>query len=354
MRSGKLILLLLVALVGCKEGKQIEKTVRSVKVVKVMSLEQSKNKLTLPATINERRRVDLAFRVGGPLVSLNNIVGSFVEKGQVVANIDNRDFKVGLSKAESNYKLAKAEYDRYKTLLEQQSVSKSLFDKMEAQFILAKGNFEDAKNALTDTELKAPFSGYLDMVYVENYEKVNPGQPIVSFLDLSSYKINAWISVEDAQAIKSNTKFVCVINDADSTYRFDASLLELGSKASFTKQSYPISAVITAPKQIKLRAGMTAKLEVYKSSEETNSSCVVPVTSVFSKAAESYVWIYKNNQVVKRPVELGQILSTDEIIIKSGLHENEIVVTAGVNYLHDGENVKIYKGFTSTNKGNQL
>ncbi len=355
MRKGKLFLFLLIGvLFGCKENKQAQKKERSVKVAKVESLDKTMNKLTLPATVNERRRVDLAFRVGGPLVTLNNIVGSYVEKDQIIASIDNRDFKVGLSKAESHYKLAKAEYERYKMLLSQESVSKSLFDKMEAQYVLAKGNFEDAKNALEDTELKAPFSGYVNLVYVENFEKVNPGQPIVSFLDLSSYKINAWISVEDAKTIDTNTELICVINDKDSTYQFDASLLELGSKSNFTKQSYPISAVIEAPQGVKLRAGMTAQLEIFKGSKNTNSLCVVPVTSVFSRGKDNCVWILSNNQVTKRIVKLGQILSTDEIVIENGLNEDEVVVTAGVNYLQEGEKVKIFKGFSSTNKGNQL
>ncbi|MCW3805308.1 efflux RND transporter periplasmic adaptor subunit [Plebeiibacterium marinum] len=355
MRKGKLFLFLSFAvLVGCNENIQVKKKERSVKVAKVESLDKTMNKLTLPATINERRRVDLAFRVGGPLINLNNIIGSYVEKGQIIAHIDNRDFIVGLSKAESNYKLAEAEYNRYKMLLSQESVSKSLFDKIEAQYILAKGNYEDAKNALEDTQLKAPFTGYIDMVYVENYEKVNPGQPIVSFLDLSTYKVNAWISVNDARSIDVNTSFSCVISDKDSTYHINAKLLELGSKSNFTKQSYPISTVIEAPKGVKLRAGMTAQLQVYKSNDNNSGLCVVPVTSVFSKGEKSCVWVLNNSKVTKRMVDLGQILSTDEIVVKKGLKESEVVITAGVNYLQEGEKVKIYKGFSSTNKGNQL
>ncbi len=355
MRNSKLFLFLFAAvLFGCSESKQVKKNVRSVKVAKVTSLEQSKNKITLPSTINERSRVDLAFRVGGPLVMLNNIVGSYVEKGQVIASIDDRDFKVGLSKAESNYTMAKAEYERYKTLLEQKSVSKSVFDKMEAQYILAKGNYDDARNANEDTQLKAPFSGYIDMVYVENYEKVNPGQPIVSFLDLSTYKVVAWISEDDAKEVKKDTKFITEIETADTTYRVEGKLLELGSKASFSKQSYPVSVVIKAPEGVKLRAGMTAKLEMYKSDTESENLCVVPVTSVFSKNEQTYVWVYKDKTVKKKQVKLGKILSGDEIVIEKGLSNGDTVVSAGVNYLQDGEKVNIYKGFSKTNIGNQL
>ncbi len=57
------------------------------------------------------------------------------------------------------------------------------------------------------------------MVYVENYEKVNPGQPIVSFLDLSTYKVVAWISEEDAKSVTKDTKFLTEIETADTTLR---------------------------------------------------------------------------------------------------------------------------------------
>ncbi len=355
MKKGSFFLFLIIVLLSsCSESKKVSKNTRSVKVAKVLSLNESKNTISLPATVNERRGVDLAFRVGGPLVTLNNVTGSYVKQGDVIASIDKRDFKVGLSKTESNYKLAKAEYERYKELLSQKSVSQSVFDRMEAQYILAKGNYEDAKNAFEDTQLRAPYSGYIDLVYVENYEKVNPGQPIVSFLDLSSYKVTAWVSVNDAKKINDNTRFVCEIKGIDSTYHFDAHLLELGSKASISKQSYPISVVLDAPNNIKLRAGMSAILKVSAAQTSDEMAYVVPATSVFSSNEKTCVWIFKDNKVTKQTIQLGAVVSDDEVIVLNGLKANDIVVTAGVNYLHEDEQVKVYQGFSETNKGNQL
>ncbi len=355
MKKGSFFLLCLLIIVSCTESKEVSKSARSVKVTKVLSLNENQNTISLPATINERRGVNLAFRVGGPLVSLNNITGSYVQKGEVIAGIDKRDFKVALSKTESNYKLAKAEYERYKELLSQESVSKSVFDQMEARYIMAKGNYDDAKNAFADTELRAPYSGYIDRVMVENFEKVNPGQPIVSFLDLSSYKVTAWISVEDAKKINDDAKFVCQIKGADSTYCLNAKLLELGSKASNSKQSYPISVVVEAPQNgTKLRAGMSAILKVTAQTGEEAQACVIPVTSVFASNEQMFVWVYNNQQVTKREVELGAILSDNEVTVERGLTANDVIVSAGVNYLHEGEQVKVYQGFSKTNKGNQL
>lgn len=323
-------------------------------MAKVVTLNESQNKVTLTATLNERRGVDLAFRVGGPLVYLNNVVGSYVKKGDVVASIDERDFKVGLQKAESNYKLSKNEYERYHELLKQNSVSQSVFDRIEAQYILAKGNYEDARHAFEDTQLRAPYSGYIDRVNVENYQKVAPGQPIAYFIDMSSYKVTSWVSVEDAQSVGEDTRFTCVIKDADSTYRFNAKLLELGSKASFTKQSYPLSVVLEDVEGLKLRAGMSILLEMYNQSESASSSSVVPVTALFAQGEQSCVWVLKDNQVERRNVVVEKILSDSEALVQNGVKPGELVVSAGANYLREGQKVEIYKGFSKTNKGNQL
>ncbi len=355
MRKLSVLLTGLLALLwSCKPEQQAKETIRSVKVSKVLALNESQHKITLPATVNERRAVELAFRVGGPLVDLNNIVGSYVEKGQVIARIDKRDFQVGLSKIESNYKLAKAEYERYKELLKQKSVSQSFFDKMEAQYLLAKGNYEDAKNAYDDTDLKAPFSGFISQVFVENFEKVNPGQPIVSFLDLSSYKVSAWVAADDAQKISPQTRFVCNLSDGQQSYQLEGTLLELGSKASHTKQSYPVSVLIEPTKEMHLRAGMTATLDVYPQIQDEIQACVVPLTAVFSADEQNYVWVLKDNTVNQRKVELGTIVSDQELMITHGLQAGETIVSAGVHYLNQGEHVRIYQGFSKTNKGNQL
>lgn len=331
-----------IILTGCQEEKQVEKPIRPVKIVKVSVDKGQQSKIILPASINELKEVKLAFRVGGPLIKLNNIVGNYVQKGDIIAQIDPRDFKIAVESAESRYLQAKTEYERYKNLLAKNSVSKSLFDQMETNYTLAKTSYESAENALIDTELKAPFSGYINTLFVENFEKINPGAPIISLLDCSSYEVNAWISAQDVNKIKTETKFVCVINNG-VTYSLNGKLKEIGAKSGLTKQSYPISVLINAPKNIKLRAGMTATLEIIQSNKELQQTFLVPVTAVFSKDKKTSVWIFNENTntVTLRSVEIGDIVSSETITVINGLQENEHVVTAGVHYLYENQRVKM-------------
>ena len=358
MSKNKLLTLsvcVIMIMAGCKEKKRVEKPVRPVRAIKVKARIQNESKIVLPASVNELKEVNLAFRVGGPLVELNDIVGSYVEKGDVIAQIDPRDFEIAVESAETKYIQAKAEYERYRSLFDKESVSKSLFDQMEANYKLAKASFESARNSLIDTELKAPFSGYINTVFAENFEKVNPGAPIVSLLDVSSYEVKAWIPAQDIGKINSKTEFICVIKNGE-TYKLKGRIREIGTKSGLTKQSYPISVLVKADQRIKIRSGMTADLELIYPCMEKNESFIVPVTSVFSKNNETCVWVFneQTNTVSLKPIEIEEVISDKMLSIAEGLKENDYVITAGVHYLHEGQEVKLMSEFSKSNVGNQL
>lgn len=342
--------------VGCKEKAKEKIHVRSVKVFKTNSIVNQNNATLVPASINEKRETKLAFRVNGPLVKLNDIIGDYVSKGQVIAKIDSRDYKIALESTQAAYKLASAEYKRYKTLLEKESVSASTYDLMESKYTAAKTAYESAKNALEDTELKAPFSGYISDVYVNNFEEVNPGQAIVSFIDLSQFEVKAWISFKDLDKINDSTQYACLVEVGNKKISIPGTLKEVGHKTSMSKQSYPISILIDAPDNVKLRAGMTTHLEIIENGAGSVASLEIPVTCVFSKENKTFVWLFNENlkTVSAKEVVSGKILANDMIEIQKGLTGGENIVSTGVNYLFEGQKVKRYEGFSKTNVGHKL
>ncbi|PKQ65024.1 hypothetical protein BZG02_04090 [Labilibaculum filiforme] len=342
--------------VGCKEKAKEEVRVRSVKVLQTSIEATNSNKIVVPASIHEKRETKLAFRVNGPLVKLNDIIGDYVSEGQVIAKIDPRDYKIALEKSSATFKLAEAEYKRYKRLLEKESVAASTYDLMESNYTAAKTAYESAKNALEDTDLKAPFSGYISDVFVNNFEEVNPGQPIISFIDLSKFEVKAWISLKDLAKVTDSTQYACLVEVGNKKIRVPGTLKEIGHKTSMSKQSYPISILIDAPKNIKLRAGMTTHMEIIKKETSSVGSLQIPITCVYNKENKTFVWLFNEstNTVSAKEVLSGKVVANDMIEIKRGLKGGENIVSTGVNYLFEGQKVKKYKGFAKTNVGNKL
>jgi len=356
LKNASCLLILLLSLVSCKEEVKKKTYIRSVRVIEASLNTEQNNNTVVPASIHEKRETKLAFRVKGPLVQLNDTIGDYLAKGDVIAKIDPRDYKIALEATQASYKLASAEYERYKILLEQESVAESTFDQIESNYTSAKTAYESAKNALKDTDLRAPFSGYINNTFVNNYEEVNPGQAIVSLIDLSKFEVKAWLSLEDLAKVKDDTRFNCLIELAGEKLRLPGSLKEIGHKTSSSKQSYPISILIDVPEKVKLRAGATAHLEICENNSNSNSFMQVPISCVFSKNNKTFVWIYneKTSMVSAKEVRKGQILSDHMIRIEKGLKGGEFIVKTGVNFLTEGQKVKKLEAFSKSNIGNKL
>lgn len=350
------LLVVVTTLVSCDTNEVDKVKVKPVRVAKTTLYHANTEKIIIPATVSEQHETKLAFRVGGPLKRLNDIVGSHVEKGAIIAKIDQRDFKIAVESTQSRFELAKAEFERYKNLLESESISKSVFDQIETNYKLANSSFNSAKNALVDTELKAPFSGYINHVFVNNYEEVGPGHPIVSILDLSKLEVKAWVSSKDIVHINEETTFECVINRGADEIRLPGKLKELGSKSSFSKQSYPITVLIDCPKDVSLKPGMTAYLDVEFSVATANQVVLAPVASVFSRNNESYVWIFNptTKTVSSKKITASKIVDGDMIQVPEGLSENIQVVVTGIHHLFDGQQVRELEQFPQSNIGNKL
>lgn len=356
LKNSLLFFFLLTLAAACKEEKKQTQSIRPVRVQKPVRMQSAENNITLPASINELRETKLSFRVGGPLIGLNDVIGSYVKTGEVIAKLDPRDFKIAVEATESRYKLAKAEYERYKNLVAKESVSKSVFDQMETNYKLAKTDFESASNAYNDTEVRAPFSGYINQVFVNNYEEVMPGAPIISLLDISKFEVNAWISVEDVTTINNNTNFTCIVKQGEKEYRIPGKLKEIGNKTSRSKQSLPITIVINSNDELKLKAGMTTYLEMNNGGAQAASSFQVPVASVFTKDNKTWVWIFneQSHTVSAQNVTTGKVMDDGYVEVSRGFSGNETVVTAGAHYLFEGQEVKKIEGFSKSNVGNKL
>lgn len=351
-----LLSMLLLSMVACKEEVKKSRVIRPVKTIQLSTSETSMQTLQLPASLNEVRGSKLSFRVGGPLVMLNDVVGSKVSKGDVIAKIDSRDFDIAVEATETAFHLAKTEYERYKRLAELGSVSKSMHDQMETNYKTAKTAYESAQNALKDTKLLAPFTGHISGVFTNNFETVAPGQAITALHDMSSLEVNAWIPVEDANSINDSTQFTCVVKHNNKEQRIVGRLKELGKKTGVLKQSLPITIVVDNNQNLSLKAGMSVYLEIDDKTSTVSKGIQIPNASVFTKNNQTMVWVFNvsNHLVNSKQVKLGNIQDDGNIDVIEGLRGDECVVIAGVHSLFEGQKVKKMNDVSKSNVGNKL
>ncbi|TKG91919.1 efflux RND transporter periplasmic adaptor subunit [Puteibacter caeruleilacunae] len=353
---GKLILSAILSvgvLFSCKE-KEAEKVeiIRPVKVYEVGCNQGISSHKIFTGLVKESREVKIAFQIPGPLVKLNVDEGQFVRKGAVIAELDERDYKVQLQSAKANYDNAKSQAERYEALYEKKSTSKSVYDQTQASYKLAKAQLEAAENALKDTKIRAPFSGYVQSMFVENYEKIGAGQPIVSLLDLNNLEVSVALSENDFLQRDLFTEFSCKFeNLKEETYQL--SLIDIEKKPNgdnFYKMRLGFDS-----KENKIVPGMAASVMVQLETTD-KEVCAVPVEAVFGDQGKSYVWKFndKSQSVKRQEVRMLDFDSKGMIQIVEGLNNGDLIVTAGVHSLCEGQKVKKLNTKSVSNIGGQL
>ncbi|MBR1438579.1 MAG: efflux RND transporter periplasmic adaptor subunit [Synergistaceae bacterium] len=323
-------------------------------------------------TVQGSKRADLSFRVSGTLQKINAEKGSSVKKGTLLAVLDPRDFNTRISQAQSAVSQAQAQYNnvladfkRYENLYKQKVIARAQYDTYKTQVDVAKSavnsaqaSLKSARDALRDTELRAPFDGVITGRTVENFQDVTAKQTIFSLQDLNTLEIVFNIpdndiliapvhNVRNLQDLKNNAELF------DITARFDAlpdkkfplSIKEVAAQAT-AANTYPVTAAMPGQRDIRILPGMSVSVELDYLGDgeksETQGVYSVPSTAILNEGGSNYVWRFAAGQVSKVPVNVGQIHDGGYIDVEGGtLNGGDVIVTAGVYFLHEGQKVRI-------------
>lgn len=356
-------LLAVLLLAGCTEEVAEQKTVaRPIMAVKVAdgTILASRQ---FPGRAKATQEVDLSFRVGGPLITRADVGDEFKEV-DVVARIDPRHYEVKieeidgqLSRAKATLTRAQSDYERVVSIYKADpgATSQAEIDRKLAQRDQAKADIksleaslDSAKDDLSYTYLKAPFDGTIVATYVENFEDVRRKQAVMRLLDTSS--IEMIINIPESMISYSPyVENIRVTFDAFPGREIPAKIKEVGTEASATTRTYPVTLIMVQPEDMTILAGMAGKATGAPKipNVEAEGGVEIPVSAVFSPEAtdKSYVWIIdeQSGTVSRREVTTGEL--TDRgIRIKSGLNPGEWVATAGVHSLAEGQQVRILDG----------
>ncbi len=293
---------------------------------------------------------------------------------------DIRRLKAGLKKAEAGLKLAVSEHKRVMSIRAEDpgAVSADMIDRAveqkdraeaelrnareelrigqrgaraediaakEAEIQALQASVDSAKDALSYTFLKASFGGTIVSTYVENFEFVQAKQPIARLLDTRRIKF----VVNIPENLISNVPHVGDIQvrfDAFPDRQIPAKVSEIGTEASQTTRTYPVTLIMDQPDDIKILPGMAGQAsgKVKQPGDAGGRGIEIPVSAVFSPddTGASYVWVIDENTkaVSQREVKTGS-LTDFGILVNDGLKPGEWIATAGVHYLREGQQVRL-------------
>lgn len=287
--------------------------------------------------------VTLAFKLSGRIVDAPVAKGMLVKKGALLAQLDKRDVELGVEATLSAYREAQSRLERAERLLEYNAISAQEVESLRNLLTQSLSAYRNALDMVADTRIVAPFDGVVERVYVDTYERVSSGQPIVRIVRPRSTTVGFTAPEYLLSYLAQPTTRYRVTFDAYKDTPFSATIKSF-ARTSSDALGFPVSLrlVDVDTMRYNISPGMTciASVVIVESDSETVS---VPLTAIYAPVGgDDYVWVIDGDDIVeKRRVILGELTGEGSVVVVDGLKSGERVVSAGVYHLTNGERVRI-------------
>jgi len=305
-------------------------------------------------SVQARYEVDQAFRVGGKVATRKVDVGQKVRQGDVIAVLDDTDYKLGVEAAQQQVAAAQAqarqaESDRQRlnALKSDGSVSPSDDEKAQSMAQTTRATAEAdarkldlARNRLEYTTLRASQEGVITSVKFEVGQVVAEGQPIVSIAKEVEPEIVVNVPEDQLSAFKAS-QYKAVLTSAPDQ-AFDVVLRELAPQAASTTRTFRARLKPATPRA--LRLGASARLIVERPAADA-AAAAIPASAITQNKGQPAVWVVRRAGTDPvGTVELTNVVvheyRNDDVLV-SGPKVGELVVTAGVQKMAPGLKVAL-------------
>lgn len=347
-----LIAAAMLGLISCGSNEKKESSLQYVKVGTAQRAEAQYN-LSYPGRTKPSEDINVSFRVSGPILKMYVNEGDHVRKGQIIAQMDPRDYETQLSATTAEYEQIKSDAERIEALYKEGNTTASNYDKARYGLEQITAKLNNSKHQLADTKLYAPIDGYIESRMHDAGETVGAGMPIVSIFGSGATEVEINITASDYTKKDKFGSFYCTF-DLFPDRKFPLELVRINQDAN-ANQLYNVRLRMKDGNKTGITPGMTTMVYINMKGSESEP-IIIPTTAVFNDNDQTFVYVYKDKSgtVEKRAVTLKHLRTDGYCEISNGLKENETIVTAGVHEIENGQKVKALPSISKTNVGGLL
>jgi RND family efflux transporter MFP subunit len=269
--------------------------------------------------------------------------GQWVNKGEILARIDDGGLSQQLAQLRIQADLAETTFDRQQRLWDQKIGS-------EMQYLQAKSNYEAQKQAIGQLEqqvsktiVRAPFAGTIDDVMTEQGSVVLPGQtPLMRIVNLNNMYIETDVPEKYISNITAGKKVVVEFPILHET--IDSKVRQVGNFINPANRTFKVE--VSVPNQNKkIKPNLTAKLKINDYSSD--SALLIPQSIISENASgQQYIYVIENkdgnNEAIAKKVIIKTGLTQGDVIeVIEGLENGSEIIKEGARSVNDGQKVKI-------------
>lgn len=318
-------------------------TIRPVKSVVAAPANYTEREFAALSTPTDA--INLTFKVSGQILSIPVATGDLVDRGEVVALMDRREFELQLSSDRATYEQSLARLDRARRLIRHEAISQQELESAQSEFTRAESAYENSREQLDETSLRAPYAAIVERVYVDTYQRVQSGERVMRLVVPTTNQVAFTLPESFVDDIRNPESSYTIHFDNIPDIDFSATVKEWASTSS-DASGFPVTLTFTNPdtERYHITAGMSCVVAM-TTPQSSSDSVIVPLSAIYAPTTGgTYLWVIgDNNRVELKSVALDAPVGRSSVIVWNGVSSGERVVTAGIYQLREGQLVKVIR-----------
>lgn len=304
--------------------------------VDTIRLKNINEKGIFTGTFEPNKEVKISAETQGKINAVLVDVGSYVQQGQTLIQLDNSLLKLQLQTVEVQIEGLQDDVNRYTILTEADAVQGVQLEKAKLGLKSARVQKATLQEQINKTTIKAPFSGVVTAKLSEIGAFATPGVPLLQITDISILKFTVNVPESNLKQFQPNQNYN-ISADVFPELTLNGKLSMIGSKANMGN-SFPVQFQVENTKQSTIKSGMFGKVSL--SENEVKQGIIIPSSAIINNENQAQVYIVKNGKSVLKTIIISKNIG-NKTIVSSGLNVGDLIVTNGFINLFDGANLSI-------------
>lgn len=303
-------------------------------MVQPLGFEREEQRVDAVGYAEATQSVALYPAVGDLVLEVTFSAGDLVEQGELLVQLDNRRQKIALERAKIELADAERNVERLRRTREQGAIAQSQLDDAITVRDLLKVAVDEARTALDDREVRAPFGGYVGITDVEAGDRITP-QTLITTLDQRDQLYVDFAAPELALPLLQQNASLSVRPWNRQADAYSAEIVHIDSRILPGSRTIRVRALLNNEED-QFRPGMSFRVSV---ALQGNSYPVIPEAALMWGAEGAYLWIVEDNKAKRVDVEIKQRLE-GRILVSGDLQLGDSLIVEGVQQLREGQQVR--------------
>lgn len=288
------------------------------------------------ATLEAEQEATVVAKVRGIVREIYVEEGDEVNAGEVIAKIEDDQYRIEVARAKANLDRLKNDFDRNKELYEKNLIAAEAFQNSQYEYESQKAAYELAQLNFEHTSIKSPIGGVISERFVKVGNMIGTDQQVFRVTDFSPLQAILHIPEHEMAKIRKDQRAELKV-DALPGQSFSGHVERISPVVDPETGTFKVTVFVDETKDM-LRPGMFGRVKiVYDTRQNTR---MIPKSAVISEDLAQSVYVIKDSLAFKKAIKTGYTNGVNVEVIE-GLEDGEMVVTIGQGSLQDSTKVNV-------------